>query len=469
MSLLNAAKKYTLSLVAVMIGSPLLLFFFQNCGKAGFDSNTNCLEDEAQCAADAASGSTDGTTSVTGDDTPFAFDSTINQITFMSTTNEVNYNPNNVGGHTVSKVVNISDKNTYFTLRMGAYAAITNASTNLTYPSAGIKITQEYLDAVDTIYGMAGVNKRQATAEELYTNLQISSENLKASPVFSLRIVGSERVHMSDDSTGGAYAVPISDLTTPQVAVPLFMNRGQFLNFFALNSWAPEQRVLEGSIYISTRDYLNEFRANAYGSNPQSVLGPLALTYTSNTNGEQDPSVARAPASQASSIVNKAYGRQYRMGFDANDNSGMGNPPLNNIQEYNLLTQQMATDSTGQTVQWDCNAVRRYTVTRYEDGALCLPYTYEQLQNNQIEFEYQVLRRHLPSTSWVIGQMVNPNNSNDVRPCLRPLVGNPYFVYTSNTNGQVAWRPTYFGEGICGPYPNAIGDCPHYVNTCLRR
>lgn len=461
MTVSQSSKKITIALLAIVFGAPILLFGFQNCGKSGFD-NTACLDAEDQEAC-LANEETNASKSNEVTDGALAFDVTPNQITFMSVVPDAALN---LQGYSINPQ-DISNKSAYFTFKIGAFPSITRnvAGTQITFPSGGIKLTQNFIDEANKMYGQSGATPRDATVEELFNYLKISVENKRMSPVFSIRQNGYEKISMplsssSNPLEGIDYSMPIPDLTAPQVTVPLFNEKSNYVSYFPLNSMIPENRVLDGQIVIHDRIALNTFRDSAYTGNQ------LMMTFASLDNDVLDPVVARSPSSAEKNEVNKVYGKKYLLRFSP-PGSQYSNPFLTSVDEYDALTNKPVEVAPNIKVAWSCNDVAPYIVTRKEDAFRCLQYTENELQDGQLNFEYQVLRRHLNPQHWVIGLMVNPLDASLKIKCVRPIVGNPYNSYIRQNVALTEIEPLYMGGSACGP--SYSKDCAHYVNVCLRK
>ena len=437
-SILKHRNRITL-LLTILFGAPILLFSFQNCGKAGFETNGEDLASTDENAA----GETD-TTAEFGK-IPFAFDASINQLTYMSCA--ANNNPQACPHGASCGAENLSNRDAFFTFRVGAYDDLTSYS-NSVYRSAGIKFTDAFLNYVKDVSRVPGMTAGSMTPEQAFSVLDSSEENKDARIMFSIRAVNATRTSIITQAApqeGIDFAYALTPLTEAQVAVPLAQQTNKYTNFFAMNSMSPDTRSLEGSLYFNfdlttLKNLVTNMQYNA-----------LTLTYTGTADElNAGMHVARAPTSLPNSEMQKAYGRKYSIGFEPSFNADK-NPVPNGITEFDLLQNKQITD-----VNWDCLSIPKYVIVRPEDSNLCPPMSLNELADPRNKFEMEVMRRHLKSENWIV---------NTARKCMVPKSGSCYKTYSA-LNGATPITVDYTNAN-CGLTTSK--DCPHYVKVCLRK
>lgn len=441
---------------------------FQNCAQQpGFESEEETTDQ-----------SSEGTT-FKYTDTPFAFDASINQVTYMS----CSFDPDlqsSCPANTQCAPENISNRSAFFTFRMGAYDQISSQTTGA-FKASGVKFTDEFNAYIKELLRAPGTKAGDVTAEEYFDVISSSEENMGAKIQFSLRNVFESRVGLISQSQGGAvegndFASALTPLSDPAVILPMANNRLNTMNFFALNSFVPDQRSLEASLYYNFNyNTLEEIIANI------SDIG-LMLTYTpKEAEMAAGANVARAPSSLPNTEFKKAYGKKYLMSFEGKFGNNDFNTTPNGMLEYDLLSGRQSLDT------WDCNAVPKYVIVKPADAvrfpSLCPPSTVSELSSDKNRLEYEVLRRHLKSNDWTI---------NVVKKCIVPKVqGDCYKTYVGAVPNKPPVEVAYGNVCKIDPITNACAkdasgnpimltpiqacgkgtpyDCPQYVKTCLKR
>jgi hypothetical protein len=417
---------------AIAVG--LIVFAFQNCGKAGFDQTS----DE---------------TSITKSDkdtsAPFAFNATFDQITYNSCFG-----------------VGLSTNPAYFTLKAGAYE------------SGGVNMTANFLSYVKANVKPA-YPATEVTVEQMKSFVGETAENVAPTLQVALRTRGApQQVRNptgSSPSLNTDFVNLMTDLTDDRIMEPIFRSPGGVVNYFPL-AVNQVQRVMEAKITY------NGDEGVAYSlRNDLSNSGMLALTYTGPSGSSAF--AARVPASASASnsagaVVTDssvAYGRGYNLIFAADIapmtqdlHGGAAAPPVapnsrnpNNIlvaiQEANLENPSASTSAT-----WSCAQARRYVVVQAEDVASFCPADHvDRMWDANYRRELEIVRRHLPAAQWDV--------SVD-RHCVVPKSGPCYVEDQGAAKKLIEYDQTKeCFQNIEGLTNTAITKrCAQYVSICLR-
>ncbi len=383
----------------------LVTVFFQNCGKAGFDADPG--------AADLAL----STLSTKNASAPFAFDSTFDQISYMSC----------IGGD--------ANKDAFYSIKAGGYE------------NGGLKISDAFMayakSKVPAIY--------PATAPSVAQLKQYLSEtpaNVGASPQISVRLRTDLRSVFSSNGSAGAYGIDylniLMDPTDDRIMDPLFYNTG-FTNYF---SFAPlESRIFENKLaYNSNESATSQFRKTLRSQ------GVLALTYASSISGS-DPRGLQPTFSRAS-------GRGYILDFRQ-----AGSVPYKYSTEAVMSTvSEMDLSTSAASGTWACAAPDQIKIVRVSDRAICPMDAATRLGDAAYRRRMQRIRRHLKAEYWD----VSIDNA-----CAVPKVGECYSADAAKSGveynvGAACYDGVNAADGVYGASP-PIKRCAQYVSFCFRQ
>lgn len=408
----------------------LLVFAFQNCGKAGFDS---ALEADANVA------------SVSQDTSaPFAFNATFDQITYNSCFG-----------------TGLSTNSAFFTLKAGSYdgGGVNLTSNFMTYAKS--KLKPQYPSTTVTV-------------EQMKSYVGETVENNTATLQMALRTRGAPQQVRNPTGSNPAlnvdYVNLMTDLTDDRIMEPIFRSQGGVVNYFPLAA-TQTQRVMEAKLtYNSDEGVAYSLR------NDLSNSGMLALTYTGPTGtsafSARVPSSATTTNSAGQSVTDStvAYGRGYTLMFAADiapmtqllytttvaPNSRNPNNILVGVQETDLANPSVATGAV-----WTCAQARRYLIVKAADATYCPADSVDRMADANYRRELEIIRRHLPASQW--------NVSIDRR-CVVPKSGSCYNNAAGTAEEAVEYDQTkecYQGlQGLANP---AIAKrCAQYISVCLR-
>ncbi|RYZ67058.1 MAG: hypothetical protein EOP09_11680, partial [Proteobacteria bacterium] len=388
----TALRNNILKGTGALVGAGLLVFAFQNCGKAGFDQ---AIDESSTGTVDAKSAAA-----------PFAYDATFDQITY-----------NSCAG------AGATNKPGFFTIKAGAYA------------NGGVAMRPEFLafakSNLKPVYPATDI-----TVEQLKAFVAGTSENVEATLQMSIRTRGAPTSMLTANGSVPAVGLDftnlMSDLTDDRIMEPIFRGLGAPANYFPL-AVTSAQKVMEASINY------NKDIGMAYSvRNELTNSRMLSLTYTGFRGSAFS---ARVPAGNKDQTI--AYGKGYLMEFAAGiapysiaasgGNAAVrpadNNPAniLNSIREIDLLNPASSTGAV-----WSCPEARRYVIMRTQDAALCPADSFDRLADAGYRAELEIIRRHLRPDQWDIGV--------DAR-CVVPKSGS---CYMSNTGAE---EPVQYNQG----------------------
>jgi hypothetical protein len=420
-------RSFWLKSLSVVGASGLLLFAFQNCGKAGFDQ---ALETVPLGTVDAASSSA-----------PFAFDATFDQITYNSCFGQ---------GLTTSQG--------FFTLKAGAYS------------TGGVSVRSEFVDYAKTslkpIYPATVV-----TVEQMKQFVVGTTENAEAQLQMALRYRGAPQKMVSPSGgnapvLGTDFSNLLMDLTDDRMMEPIFRNAGTSISYFPLGLDAT-QRTLESKINYNT----SETVAMAFRATMESDA-LLSLTYTAFRDA---PGRARMPANSGAN-ESLAYGRGYALRFAqeiaplttllaggyAIPNAKNPNNFLVQVSEVNLENPAIAP-----AANWTCDASQRFTIVRAVDAVnpsspgYCPADSFESMRDVNYRKQLEIVRRHLPPDQWDVSIS---------RHCAVPKSGSCYL------NSSGAEEPVEYDQrnecyqNVQGFQNAAITNrCAQFISICIRQ
>lgn len=414
----------------------ILIFSFQNCGKAGFEG---ALE---EASIDTASKDTSA---------PFAYSATFDQITYNSCFG-----------------AGLGTNPAYFTIKAGSHDA------------GGVNVTANFLDYVKTAL-KPQYPATTVTVEQMKAYVGETQENASATLQMALRTRGSpQQVRNPSGSTpalGVDFMNLMGDLTDDRFMEPIFRSLGGVVNYFplALNQ---SQRIMEAKLTYNSNEGVAYSLRNDLSNN-----GMLALTYTA--PGSSAPYAARVPSSATSTNsagttitdTSVAYGRGYAMTFAADiapmtqiinntqavqPNSKNPNNILVAVTEINLENPSAAPGG-----MWTCAQARRYLIVKAEDASnatspgYCPAESVDRMGDANYRRELEIIRRHLPPEQWHV---------NVDRRCVVPKSGSCYKNAAGTAEEPVEYNQAIeCYQGIQGLANPAIKNrCAQYVTVCLR-
>lgn len=408
-------KKATWRAAGGIIASFVLIVSFQNCGKAGFDSELDSNLDvglsDAELTAKYGSSTGAKVSAI-----PFAFEAGFDTITYNSCADS-----------------HLRNNNAFFSIKAGAYT------------SGGIKISDRFFDYADTNFKPT-YPETTLTTNQYKEYLADSPVNVGAVPNMAIRVKNSlhDVFTATNKLTLWSDVVPMVAPLTDPLVMDSFVQKGVTANYFP---FSPESRVMEATMSFNS----NESLANEY-RNVFMTSGVLALSYMVN-NGELYQ--VRAPSSTLP--VKSAYGRGYSLVFgQAGGATNNPNNQLAGVTEYNLENPTQVLKS------WNCG--RKYKVIRAQDAtSLCPAQSYNDISGNAARrAELAVMRRHLRADQWDVNV--------DLR-CVVPKTGVSCYKEES-INGAAVVEYNLANEcfrengSYAGTTPNSR--CMHWVTVCTR-
>ena len=391
---------------SVTLCAILVTISFQNCGKAGFDANSGTAADLSL---------SDLSTKNAG--APFAFDSTFDQISYMSC----------IGGD--------ANKDAFYSVRAGGYE------------NGGLKLTDAFLSyaksKIPAIYPATAPSVAQ-----LKQYLSETAANVGAAPQVAVRSRTDLRSLYTASGSAGTYGIDylnvVMDPTDDRIMDPLFYNSG-FTNYF---SFAPlESRNFQTKINYNTNEAATSqlrkaLRAQAY----------LALTYASALSSS-DPRGLQ-------STFSRALGRGYLLDFRQ-----PGTAPYKYSTEAVMFSvKEIDLNTSAPAANWSCALADQIKIVRVADRAICPMDAASRLSDPTYRLRMQRVRRHLKAEYWDV--------SID-RACAVPKVGECYS--TDAAQSGVEYNPIsacYDGvnaaDGVYGA-TLPVKRCAQYVSFCFRQ
>lgn len=412
---------------------------FQNCGKAGFESQTDL--DSLSSTSDSAD--------VKVTSAPFPFEVSANVISYMSCP-------------TASQS---SNTEAYYNFKIaatdtGAFNAITSAlktyqqngtlssSVKVLNPMAmaGMRLRSDYLSYMDKNF--KGLST-QAAPEQIETALQTHPDYKQARLQLSLRKVGDLRnSFLNAPGQQAPVAQWIADkLSAPLLSQALATNRDQFITSFPKSSLEPTP--IRSSVLFSSPSEVDMGNYRALIEREYY----LSLGFVKN-DGENkaNSQLVGFPAG-----TDGIYGRGYRLQFGYPAKPLPVNPtavsyiaggvpkPRSTLQsgtgvtEYNL--------ETGESIPgtWAC---MQYGIVRYQDRALCPVENYASISRDQLDVVRKVLRAEDWQVNTTLGCIV-PTASNSQFSCYKTTGPNPVdeqAVWSTLLNANMGFGFPYDGE-----------------------
>jgi hypothetical protein len=403
-------NKTTWRAVGAIAASFLLVVSFQNCGKAGFDSE---LDGTLDLGSDATLTAKYGTS--TGEKVaaiPFAYDAGFDTVTYNSCAQ-----------------AKLKQSDAYFSIKAGAYS------------TGGIKLKTDFFSYVDQNF--SPIYPATSLSVEQYKELlQDSPANKEMTPNMAMRVKNS----LTDVYTKGTLTlyqdiIPMVGLLSDPLISESLINKGVTSTYFPFST---EQKVLEAALTFNDSETMaSSFRG--YLTN----TATLALTFT-----PPEPEIYKVAAVSTTYPVKTAYGKGYNLGFSSAPYTVAGSAVqrvMSSITEVDL-----ASPSTSGKA-WTCN--RKYFVVPEADASLkCPAHTQAEIDGSAtIRTELAIARRHLRADQWDV---------NVTYGCVVPKVTS-VSCYEANTTSF----PTVEYDLTKTCYPatsNANSQCLHWISICTR-
>ncbi len=388
-----------------------LFLSFQNCGGPPPDEDSLTKDSE----------------STLSDETPFAFDASVDQITYMSCSL--------ASDQSVEELV----QHRFFTFRVGAY------------DRTGLKLNQDFLNYVQSQVGVG----HSVNHETLRSILENSKNNRDVVMQVAIR---PKTALGSIASTGSIlegvdYSNIWSSLTAENVLDTIFsvVSIETPVNYL-LGGRGIGKRRFEASLYFNESEDNNQNLRKA-------LINTHYLTLTYNKEDLQDQSYSALSPQSFRKEVNSgdqqgllAYGRGYKIDFEQVSTSYINNPKrvLKQIEEIDLTKEQTSEVDVG---LWDCDSSLRLKIVNFDDKDQCshLPDPLPSETSSDLYEKYQKIRKHLFVEDWFVNldeKCVVPKGAN---PCYSREFG-PQYDFTK--------------ECETGDEP---GDCSHFVSFCFRQ
>lgn len=418
-------SKTTWRAVSGIVASLILIFSFQNCGKAGFDANLDStLADAGLSDAEltAKYGSTQGAKVAAA---PFAYDARFDQIAYNSCAES-----------------HLAGNEAFFSIKAGAYRAGTG----------GVKVRSTFIDYINSnFYPIYPAT--QISTNQYKEYLADSPVNANAVPSMAIRVRSSlNDVYASSNTvTLNTDVIPMIGYLTDSGVMDSYVSAAMpSPTYFPFSG---QYKVMEATMKLNA----NEGLARSY-RNLMMNSGALTLAYMQDTS---QPYKVRSPAGTTSTAtaLTTAYGRGYQFTFAQMNGATQANIPTNTvytIREYDLE------NPNNVTATWDCS--RKYMIVRSQDAATACPsHTIGDLQNEGVRAELEVLRRQFPADQWefnVSRRCAVPKGSVS---CYKEETyqGNPVGAQYDLTKDCFQPYGTYLGT-------TPLARCAHFISVCMR-
>ena len=458
------------------------VLFFQNCGKAGFDSGDGSLGGLSSLSSSSVNPALSTA--------PFPLDANFNQISYMSCPKAgvatTASNPNDL-------------QNAFYNVRAGGYdntayatalgAGSLSAAEKEKRLKAGVGVSNAYLDYIGQFYGNEDVNTVQRAIQ---AHPAINSANL------TMALIYEQRSHQPGGFTWDVKALfrPLLDNLTGSTMAAYIANvapNSKQSNFSTLD---PALQSLEGSMSWTQNEVDRDHFKSMLGSGLDLVLGYL-------DNGSADMTQLRSPDNDPYKTI---YGRGYRMTFSMQSSDGLVAPTstfVSSIEEMDMSKKPLISLSSAQSEQWSCFSLRivrnvdrldpctgrPYTVAGFHDKYNCIngvpsgtvvhnvrvacptqtvtsmnTYVTEggrTYQKNMLRL--QMARRSLPAELWQV-------NTDPSFMCAVPTdkalgTGSCYASGDADSSVYIQYDLQDPVRGGCG---GAANECPAYVSICYR-
>lgn len=407
----------------------ILLLSFQNCGKAGFDTELggSLSTEMTEAALFEKYGESVGRKVQA---IPFAFEASFDTITYNSCAEP--------------GLVNAPG---FFTLMAGAYS------------TGGFKIKNDFYTYADSSF--KPIYPEISLTENQYKEyLGDSPENYGLRPNMAIRVKNSLTDIFKLDTNVALYTdvIPLVGRLTDSLIMDAMMIKGVTANYFPFSQ---EHRTVEGAwTYNPSEQAADEIR-NIFMSS-----GLLALTF-----GMDGAELNDVKSPSTSYPYRTAYGRGYSLTFGP-PVPAPGQPAPATSNPNRILAQVMESDlaTPGTNARsWRCE--RRYRVVSTHDQnkypGLCPPHSFEELKNPAIRAELSIVRRHLRADLWDV---------NVLQGCVIPKGGKSCYNETPVKVGDVEYPVVEYNlANECFrsnkvDYLNGVpnSNCMHFVSICTR-
>ncbi len=378
--------------VGGVLGMLLLTVSFQNCGKAGFDTELSSTDESSSDLALTNKYGSNYATKVAN--IPFAYEATFDTISFNSCA--------------YSQLPASSKKGGFYTIKAGAY-------TN----KGGLKINDDFFQYMKDNFGPVYPNT-EITRDEMKEYLSDSPVNKDTQLILGMRsasnfLSGYEKIKSSDNEAAG---LPLlSTLATAEI-LETALNQRVYNSYLSTGGG---DGVYESYFPFSTelKNFEMDMLWNSAPATVDTIMDSFSsmrmiLAYSVKDSIAFD--VLNPDTGSSLNSISKAYGRAYKLSFAAPYKAGahLGNPrtTLSAVQEYDLLKSSTATGT------WTCDAKKKLMIMRWQDvektPALCPPMTAAEMLANRAALA--VVRRHLPADKWDVNLAVS-------QPCAVPKEG----------------------------------------------
>jgi len=406
--------------IASMMFIGLLLFSFQNCGKAGFDADLDSNVEGG--TADAALTEKYGqSTAEKVQGIPFAFQGGFDTITYNSCAEP-----------------HLKSAPGFFTIAAGAFS------------SQGISLKTEFFDYADENF------------KPIYPETRLSEnqyrEFLADSPV-NKNVMGNMAIRAKSDLSYLSAVldapaiekdvIPLAGNLSSSLVMDALFPRGTAARYF---QFSPEKKNIDSYLVLNSDEAVAEKLREV-------LTDSSALTFTFRSESKEVSEIASPTKGQP---LKAAYGRGYILSFAPTPGSGANNPRriISSISEYDL-----ATNKTVAGAQWYCD---RLWVASTKDQAkyptLCPAMTFDDLKDQNVRTLLSYWRRHLRPDQWDVNVKkgcVIPKGDNS---CYKEQQATPtsdVVDYSGNSECFRANRTDYIGA-----VPNTA--CVHFVSLCIR-
>lgn len=333
-------RHFSLLTVVAVVGAVIIPVTFQNCGKAGFESQP--VEDEIvlnQVSTEAANA-------------PFAFDASYDQISYMGC-----FGQDALG------------KEGYYTIKAGAYEV------------GGMGVTEDFMTYAKTqikpIYPAT-----VASVDQIKQFLYDTPANSGAVPQMAIRVIqklSDVRAAGSAATLGIDYINLLADPTDDRLMDPMVKAPNSLINYFPM---APSStRRMEAKLtYNSSENLAHNVRYDL------GIYSMLTLTYSADGS-----SLPRTPSTNPA----QAHGRGYLFRF-----TQPGTYPYAHDNVIDSITERNLTGA-GAAVPWNCSPARRYMIVRTADRVVQCPMdSIAEMNDPNYKKELEIVRRHLKAEHW---------------------------------------------------------------------
>lgn len=422
-------NKTTWQAIGGVIASSLLLVSFQNCGKAGFDSNLDDALDSS--SSDAALTAKYGeATAAKVQAIPFAFDAGFDTISYNSCAE-----------------THLRGNSAFTSLKAGAYSV------------GGVRLKNDFFAYVDQNFKPT-YPETSITENQYKEFLGDSPDNAKSVAAAAVRVKSSlSDVYVLDSSSSSLAlhkdVIPMVGTLTDSLVMDAYIKKGVTANYFP---FSPEFKVMEAGFSFNSDESRADTVRNLFANS-----SILAVTFMQ--DGED---INKVRSSSTAYPVRSAYGRGYSLTFAPYAAAG-----ANATNPSRVLASVVESDLTAPSVpikQWNCDRV--YKIVRAQDAAdstkpesFCPPHTYAEIKYSaEIRAELDIVRRHFRADQWDV---------NVSRRCAVPKGGvSCYkeenlaakgFPEVEYNLANACFRP----NGSYGGTP-PTSKCLHFLSVCTR-